>query len=264
MVDFTGDEIPKYQVGKWRNSAGQINISPSIPSGTSTLLSLITSTTFRTMVPSRQLVSTIFASLSRESCRWSLIRTLKSDNPLDIQGELRGTATFTPLRQSAATNADSDIVYREEGDMPNSMPGLRWSKKYIWRLSKEGTISVWFVKVTRGGNSDSAPNSADEEPDYLFHEFDFGSFQSASEGNAGKDEIMVSPPQPPQSSLSASTTILMARGNHLCINDMYRTAYAFRIHSETGEVLTWSSRHVVKGPKKNQDIVNLYQMEGMS
>ena len=145
--------------------------------------------------------------------------------------------------------------------MPNSMPGLRWSKKYIWRLSKDGTISVWFVKVDRGGNSDGAKNSPDEEPDYLFHEFDFDGFQLASEGNPAKGDIVVSPPQPPQTSFSASTTVLMARGNHLCINDMYRTAYAFRIHSETGEVLSWSSRHVVKGPKKNQDIVNLYRIE---
>lgn len=151
--------------------------------------------------------------------------------------------------------------------MPNAlgrgvnMPGLRWSKKYIWRLTEEGKISVWFVKVARG-----EPTGLEniEEPDYLFHEFEFDG--SLSEGptpqQTGKDEIMVSPPQPPLSPVSDTVTVIMARGNHLCINDMYRTAYAFRIDRATGEVLSWSSRHVVKGPKKNQEIENIYQLEG--
>lgn len=150
--------------------------------------------------------------------------------------------------------------------MPNTLgvgmniQGLRWSKKYLWRLSDDGKISVWFVKVTRGGDHSKNPAILEnmEEADYLFHEFDFdGGVSPLIE----KSEMQVSAPRPPPSPETDTATILLARGNHLCINDMYRTAYAFHIHPESGEVLSWSSRHVVKGPKKNQDIVNMYQLE---
>lgn len=147
------------------------------------------------------------------------------------------------------------MVYQEEGEMPHAigmgMAGLRWTKKYIWRLSEEGKMSVWFVKV--GG----AKASDEEEADYLFHEFDFHS-NGSTDATAAKD-VFVTAPVPPVVAGSGDTDVLTARGNHLCINDMYRTAYAFRIHPETGEVLSWSSRHVVKGPKKDQDIVNIYR-----
>lgn len=144
-----------------------------------------------------------------------------------------------------------------------SMPGLRWSKKYIWRL-REGSISVWFAKQAREkGPSNGDAQGNIEEPDYLFHEFDFdGSAAETPVGDGAADNgTLVSPPQLPLS-LSENTTVLTARGNHLCINDMYRTAYAFCINQETGEVLSWSSRHVVRGPKKSQDIVNIYQLKG--
>ncbi|RMJ28628.1 hypothetical protein PHISP_00485 [Aspergillus sp. HF37] len=219
------------------------------------------------MIPSRQLLSSLFSSLSRHP-HWSLTRTLHSDNPADIQGQLRGTASFTPLRQNPA-NADCGLVYREDGEMPNTlgvgagMPGLRWSKKYIWRLS-EGKISVWFAKVAREKAADSGDGQGNvQEADYLFHEFEFdGSVSEDPTGkHTGTDDPLVTPPQPPLN-FSDNTTVFTARGKHLCINDMYRTAYAFRVDRGTGEVLSWSSRHVVKGPKKNQDIVNIYQLEG--
>lgn len=206
-------------------------------------------------MPPRQL-STLFTSLSRDSRRWSLTRILHSKNPMDIQGELRGTATFKPLEQGTGTGTDTDrdMVYREEGEMPSTvgmgMAGLRWSKKYIWRLSEGGKMSVWFVKVGRSKGSD------EEEADYLFHEFDFKESAEDPDAAAGED-VYVTAPMPP--AVVGDTAVLTARGNHLCINDMYRTAYAFRIRPESGDVLSWSSRHVVKGPKKDQDIVNVYE-----
>ncbi|KAF4766870.1 hypothetical protein HAV15_011031 [Penicillium sp. str.  len=187
-------------------------------------------------MPSRQLLSTIITSLS--NTRWTLTRTLRSENPLDLNGELRGTATFTA--QPPTTTTDRDWLYCEEGEIPSNVgtgalpPGLRWTKKYIWRQdSDSGRVSVWFVKL------ESQSGSAQKDP---------GEF--------------VAPPVPPAVSTSGNeTTVLNARGNHLCINDMYRTAYAFRIESDTGEVLSWASRHVVRGPKKGQDIVNRYEKE---
>lgn len=196
-------------------------------------------------------LSALFTSLSRDSRRWSLTRILHSNNPMDIQGELLGTATFKPLEQDTGTHRD--MVYREEGEMPSTvgmgMAGLRWSKKYIWRLNEGGKMSVWFVKVGGSKGSDK------EEADYLFHEFDFKN-EGAGDTDPAAGEVFVTAPVPP--AVAGDTAVLTARGNHLCINDMYRTAYAFRIRPESGEVLSWSSRHVVKGPKKDQDIVNVY------
>lgn len=211
------------------------------------------------MSPSRQLLP-LLSSLGNS--RWTLTRTLRSDNPLDLNGELRGTATFTPLPNTA----NRDWVYSEEGEIPSSVSGgaaqagLRWTKKYIWRDGDAGRISVWFVKIAPGP----------DEADYLFHNFDFAdatigpevSSQGEEQGKEteeGKAELITPPTPPAITTTDAETTVLMARGNHLCINDMYRTAYAFRIQSETGEVLSWASRHVVRGPKKNQDIINRYE-----
>ncbi|KAJ5178718.1 hypothetical protein N7492_001928 [Penicillium capsulatum] len=131
---------------------------------------------------------------------------------------------------------------------PLAQPGMRWTKKYIWRLnSDEERISVWFVKVAPGP----------EEADYLFHNFEFIDPVEAP----GADHV--TPPTPPTvDEVSEAVEVVEARGSHLCINDMYRTAYAFRIRSDTGEVLSWASRHVVHGPKKDQDIINQYRREG--
>ncbi|KAE9397376.1 hypothetical protein BT96DRAFT_823421 [Gymnopus androsaceus JB14] len=198
----------------------------------------------------RQLTA-IFTSLSRDSRPWRLRRTLQSDNPSDINGELRGIASFVPLRSSVSTQ---DIVYKEEGELP--MAGLKWTKKYIWRLDgggnsgENGGISVWFVKK---------PDEEEEEADYLFHQFEFGVQEAQEEESSA---TLVVPPTPPLPWGADEGTVVMAHGNHLCINDMYRTAYSFRIQPTTGEVVSWASRHVVKGPKKNQDIVNLYDLEG--
>ncbi|KAJ5963956.1 uncharacterized protein N7479_003832 [Penicillium vulpinum] len=214
-------------------------------------------------MPSRQLLSTLITSLS--NTRWTLTRTLRSDNPFDLNGELRGTATFTTQPLTPSTT-ERDWLYCEEGEIPSNVgtgalpPGLRWTKKYIWRLNSDsGRVSVWFVKVAPGL----------EEADYLFHDFDFDSDSSLpleSEAVSAQKDTgeFVAPPIPPSVSTSGNetkTTVLNARGNHLCINDMYRTAYAFRINPDTGEVLSWASRHVVRGPKKGQEIVNRYEME---
>ncbi|KAJ9202244.1 hypothetical protein DTO164E3_3173 [Paecilomyces variotii] len=233
--------------------------------------------------PSPQLLSALFTSLSRPSRPWRLTRTLRSDNPAEINGTLTGTATFSFLKNGS--DSARDMLYREEGGMPSTlirgMAGLRWTKKYIWRLREdEAGISVWFVKVGGVGSQTrtrTQNQESDDEADYLFHEFEFlDSSSGTSEmcvpasGKQDQDKdtssgsILVTPPIPPPpnpGSGSTTTTVLTARGNHLCVNDMYRTAYSFRIRPDTGEVLSWASRHVVKGPKKDQDIVNLYTLE---
>lgn len=116
-------------------------------------------------------------------------------------------------------------------------------------------------KQKSSADGDGDGQVPEEEADYLFHEFDFvssSSSESASKSESGEE--FVTPPVPPEvaSHSGLQTQIVAARGNHLCIKDMYRTAYAFRVAEGSGEVLSWASRHVVKGPKKGQDIINLY------
>jgi hypothetical protein len=232
--------------------------------------------------PSRTLINTLFTSLAQAPGpsgrhavprRWTLRRTLRSDNPADITGDLCGTASFHAQKSHGnAPESDDvlrDMVYREEGTMPaaiRGMAGLRWSKKYIWRLDQDtsaesdgypagGGISVWFVKIRSQHDRPVPVEDEDDEADYLFHDFEFNVARQETEG-----EEFVEPPTPP-SVVPEESVVLMARGNHLCIKDMYRTAYAFRVAPDTGEVLSWASRHVVKGPKKVQDIVNFYERE---
>ncbi|TPR11595.1 AAA domain (Cdc48 subfamily) protein [Aspergillus niger] len=175
----------------------------------------------------------LFTSLPQK--QWTLLRVLKSANPHDINGNLHGTASFTPLDTTTAqpqSPPQRQLLYTETGTLPAHIGhNLQWKKSYIWRLSTPSTstvkddLSVWFVKV------------GDE-----------------------KDDEYVSAPVPPAA--GGETVVVTARGNHLCINDMYRTAYAFRVlkGDGIGEVVSWASRHVVKGPKKDQDIVNYYTL----
>lgn len=165
------------------------------------------------------------------------------------------------------------------------MAGLRWTKKYIWRLNgaenavasttdeqaenpEMGGISVWFVKIK--SSKERAESGDQDEPDYLFHEFDFNYRQKQSQDSVETTDTTkpnFEPPTPPPLILPElrdkypETTVIQATGDHLCVKDMYYTAYSFRVAPETGEVLSWASRHVVKGPKKNQDILNLYSIQ---
>ncbi|PYH99904.1 hypothetical protein BO71DRAFT_278828, partial [Aspergillus ellipticus CBS 707.79] len=198
---------------------------------------------------------------------WALLRTLNSSNPHDITGYLHGTASFVLLPPSSSSPTQShESLYTESGSLPANLSPthspLQWKKSYIWRLTPT-QISVWFVKPVA---------SEPPEADYLFHGMEFRQPDDNTRAwEGGKEEGgegYVSPPVPPpvrKRSLSGvgaeeETVVVMARGNHLCINDMYRTAYAFRVRVMDGEVVSWASRHVVKGPKKNQDIVNLYSV----
>lgn len=196
----------------------------------------------------------IFRSLASDHRPWTLKRTLQSENPADLQGQLRGVAGFelkTKKKPDTDMDTNMEMLYTEEGEMTSGggiMAGVRLSKRYIWRFTPgqnhgqeekgedDGTLSVWFVK----------PTTADE-PDYLFHELDF---------NTDPDDLTstqtLAPPE-----VHTQSRVLVTRGEHLCVRDMYSTTYAFRV-DVAGDVVSWMSRHVVRGPMKNQDIVNMY------
>ncbi|KAJ5924181.1 hypothetical protein N7466_008368 [Penicillium verhagenii] len=208
------------------------------------------------MAPSHASLSTILKLLGNS--RWSLNRTLRSTNVNEINGQLSGTATFTQL--PANTNADQsqDWLYTESGQFPASalppalagMANATWSKKYIWRLSDATSqLSAWFVKV----------GSGPDEADYLFHNFDFT--EDGRISLEGGEEHFPPVPALPANTADEQTYVLRARGDHLCINDMYRTSYAFRFLRDTEELVSWSSLHVVRGPAKTQEIRNQYALQ---
>ncbi|KAL1952819.1 hypothetical protein VTO42DRAFT_4124 [Malbranchea cinnamomea] len=293
----------------------------------------------------------IFRALARDCRPWTLRRTLRSENPADLQGELRGKACFqqvprarpktekavkdlddstedkkeeerVPPRLTARTADDMiDLLYVEEGEVPSlsagrgasTMAGLRWSRKYVWRLTTtttttimpgrsrsrsgddgsgrracpaprdkdgpaetqeterrsghdretDGVISVWFVKP-----------ATHDEPDYLFHEMRFEPVAELSSVSSSDTEMLAQTQVPiPPDVPGRETTVLVARGEHLCVRDNYSTTYAFRVTTaaaeqdedddgpSAGEVVSWASRHVVKGPSKNQDILNMYSRD---
>ncbi|KAJ5914524.1 hypothetical protein N7504_003407 [Penicillium tannophilum] len=203
------------------------------------------------MAPSHTALKSILKSLG--SSRWSLTRSLRSTNANEINGQLSGTATFAQL-----PTADQDWLYTESGQFPASalppalagMANATWSKKYIWRLSDATSqLSVWFVKV----------GSGPDEADYLFHNFDFTDDGRIS--LEGGEEHFPPVPALPLNTRDDQTYVLQARGDHLCINDMYRTSYAFRFLRDTEELVSWSSLHVVRGPAKTQEIRNQYALQ---
>ncbi|KAK2832034.1 hypothetical protein FQN49_006920 [Arthroderma sp. PD_2] len=207
------------------------------------------------MNSSRCLASSIFRAFATDSRPWHITRKLRSDNHLDVQGELKGTVTFKPANHGAPDDT-SDLVYEEQGEMPDpsghNMAGMRWSRKYLWRLS-DSNLSVWFVKVNTRPEKETQDSQAEDLPDYLFHQL---RFTSEGEGEAQNKEVsdLVPPPVSDE-----ETTVLFAHGSHLCINDNYETTYAFRMtRGCTSQIHSWTSSHLVQGPKKNQRIVNLY------
>ncbi|KAJ5718644.1 hypothetical protein N7488_004290 [Penicillium malachiteum] len=201
--------------------------------------------------PSRGALTTLLGALS--NTKWSLSRTLQSTNRNEFNGQLLGTANFSQL--PAGPDQIQDWLYTETGQFPSSsamppalaaMAHATWSKKYIWRLSDATLpLSAWFVKI----------GSGPDEADYLFHNFEF-----IPEANIAIDAENYDAPFPllPAGVQSENTYVLQARGDHLCINDMYRTAYTFRFKRDTEDLISWSSLHVVRGPAKRQEITNQY------
>lgn len=223
-------------------------------------------------------------------------RFSSGDIPVNVQDdEAYGEAAMESDGDNSNRNDDGNdptlcsILERNNGNA-GSCP----ARDALAGLESGSGISVWFVKTSPSSSSWSSTSSESksttttwnqervEEADYLFHKFEFHvkqqattnrtDFLPASSGllrNASKsitndgegDDAVILPPTPPRVDTSVSTTVLTANGNHLCIADMYRTAYSFRICNESGEVLSWASRHVVNGPKKNQEILNWYEID---
>ncbi|KAK6335787.1 hypothetical protein TWF730_003164 [Orbilia blumenaviensis] len=183
--------------------------------------------------------SRIFASLKGT---WTLHRTLTSALPSFPSGTFTGSATFTPHDPTSSSSPDVDapqhgLLYTESGELITSNGlTLRANKKYIYTYSPtDDKISAWFVKESRGGESQTSSNSNNTaEIDYLFHELIFGG-GGDNDGNNNNSY--------------AADGRLTAAGDHLCIKDNYSARYEFDIRE--GEVRSWLLRYNVKGPAKD-------------
>lgn len=189
---------------------------------------------------------------------WKLNRQLNSENVAEPSGKCEGQAVFTVRPPSSVGNQEEavkEILYHETGDFEMApidgggecLPRFSFSRKYIWRLSETASgpqddrhaISIWF---TRPGT---------DELDYRFHNLNFQSSEQCM--GKLKDE--------------SSTVVVSAKGDHLCVQDMYYSEYKFHLQRRDGGpshdvddlfLDTWTTLHTVVGPTKNQRIETFF------
>ena len=177
---------------------------------------------------------------------WVLNRKLQSADPSEPSGRCSGKATFTNTQPSPVIDhqgklqiADAELLYHEQGEFEMSpsnlgtdqghVPKFSFSRKYIWRLQRAEnahTISVWFTKP--GTNT----------IDYLFHKIDIA-FHDLDASD------------------STTKLVIHGSGGHLCIDDFYSSSYSFNLtghDTAAAMLLSWTTLHEVRGPKKEQVI----------
>ncbi|KAL6250740.1 hypothetical protein RBB50_003043 [Rhinocladiella similis] len=176
---------------------------------------------------------------------WHLNRKLQSGHPSEPSGRCEGKATFTQTQPSPVLDADgklqiadAELLYHEEGefemDLPNvgqttDVPKFPFSRKYIWRLQESDdkvSMSIWFT----------APGT--NLIDYLFHTVDI--VRNDEDGDNAENSV-----------------ILQGSGGHLCVDDYYSSSYSFSLsskHHTSASLSSWSMKHEVRGPKKDQVI----------
>ena len=151
---------------------------------------------------------------------WIIRRQLKSDISAYPTGFLQGTANFYK-RPSTAVAFDAEYLYVEEGELEtDSGFKMQASRKYVYRYhSQRDQISTWFVQ------------DDDSTVDYLFNELQ------------------------PEFSNNADSEVLILKGDHPCVNDMYYASYRFQ---SLGDNMIFSVIYQVQGPKKDYSHDTLY------
>ncbi|KAL8829491.1 MAG: hypothetical protein Q9191_001985 [Dirinaria sp. TL-2023a] len=165
----------------------------------------------------------MFTSLKGE---WTLERDLHSAIPTYPSGTLKGTANFED-RPPSNQAYDMEYLYTEVGELTTHQ-GFRLaaSRQYAYRYQEsKDQISAWFVKPEDGSSVD-----------YLFHTLRFGQL----------------PDDHP-------TSILLANGYHLCVEDNYSAEYKFELNGARNQV--WSLKYTVKGPNKDYVAESRYSRE---
>lgn len=151
---------------------------------------------------------------------WIIERNIESAIPTFPSGRLKGTASFHPrfpTLEKSSKVFDLEYLYVEAGDFTTSTGhSMTASRRYVYRYSEAADeLSVWFVKPDNN-----------TEVDYLFHNLDF-----VKPGQARKEGV------------------LLAKGDHLCVQDMYETEY--RLPMKGVSLRDFTVIHQVRGPNKD-------------
>ncbi|KAF2499836.1 FAD/NAD(P)-binding domain-containing protein [Lophium mytilinum] len=148
---------------------------------------------------------------------WILRRKLDSRLPGFPSGTFKGTAKFFP-RSSTDPDFTSEYLYIEEGTLKTDTGLiLQANRRYVYRYNEKlDKISAWFVK--EDGRT----------VDYFFNEMEF---------------------QMPSTETDSKGKGWLAKGSHLCEEDMYESSYEFRFAGSN--LQNFGITYQVKGPKKD-------------
>jgi hypothetical protein len=161
---------------------------------------------------------------------WTIHRRITSSKGAFSSGVFSGTANFHPrfpTPDKSGAKFDLEYLYVETGTFTaeNGAP-ITASRRYVYRYSEsKKQLSVWFVKPDRN-----------LEVDYLFHNLNFAPPEEAREEGA-----------------------CVAKADHLCVKDMYETAYRFPMNGVA--LHRFQCTHMVKGPSKDYIALTDYRRE---
>lgn len=160
---------------------------------------------------------------------------------------------------------------------------------------RKGGVSLWFIKPGTGTVSDAAKSDpggeggagGGAEVDYLFHEVEVLVVEPADAEGDGDGDGDASAARSDREgdvdgNVDGDVCRVKAKGQHLCVDDVYSTEYVFTLRSRSSssgrqesepgdagpsgvsggwELEKWEVTHTVTGPKKEQRIWSLYERE---
>jgi tRNA A64-2'-O-ribosylphosphate transferase len=193
---------------------------------------------------------TLFTNLQTPT-PWTFSRTLTSKLPTHPSGQVKGTATFTPLNQNQEPSSEGcnpSLVYAEEGTFTTDTgASFVARRKYVYRI-QDSTASG--MENEKANDSEKA---TDKHIAVYFH----------SEGTAPHTDLFVEM-GPLQPGSDKRTWSAENRAQHLCGEDLYTAHWRFykgMLESDEGERgkkrqgedegLWWEVRYDVKGPRKD-------------
>jgi len=154
----------------------------------------------------------IFRQLSG---KWHMERKITNSLQPGFAGSIVGSATFQE-RPPTSDEVNSEYLYSESGKFETAL-GVKMDirRRWIWRLSRQDSISVHFVK-TDG-----------ESEDYVYNVLAFQ----------------------PSALTDGGLCVITAHASHPCGDDFYDSVYEFHI-GERG-LARMEVKHKVKGPTKD-------------
>lgn len=154
--------------------------------------------------------------------KWQMARGIANSLQAGLANDVNDFAVFES-RKPVSEESKAEYLYSESGEF-TTMPGakLNVKRRWLWRLSKQGSISVHFVK------------SDGECEDYSYYVLSFDETPAQTPGKDGEH-------------------VLVAHGDHICGEDHHKIAYEFFLQSSKGEsrLTKFVVRHVVKGPEND-------------